>query len=142
MSYVVNVEVFLRRNNRWLLIERGAGESNAPGMLAGVGGQVDVTEPTADVLEETGRREVAEEIGVDLTGVPMRYVHSTFFVADDGLHVINVVFAAALPVDAHPVITDPAEVADILFLPAADLAGDPRCPQWLHDSIARAAAAL
>jgi 8-oxo-dGTP diphosphatase len=142
MSYVVNVEVFLRRNNRWLLIERAAGESNAAGLLAGVGGQVEVDAATPDVLEATGRREVGEEIGVDLTGVPLRYVHSAFFVADDGAAVINVVFAAAMPVEGKPVVADPAEVAEIMWLSVPEVVGDPRCPAWIQESIERAAVVL
>lgn len=69
-AFVVNVEVFLHRDDRWLLIERGAEESHAPGALGGVGGKVEP--PGADrpgVIEDTARREVLEEIGVDLDGV-------------------------------------------------------------------------
>ncbi|GIH60533.1 hypothetical protein [Microbispora siamensis] len=40
-AFVVNVEVFLERDGRWLLIRRGAKEAHAPGMLAGVGGKVE-----------------------------------------------------------------------------------------------------
>jgi hypothetical protein len=40
--FVVNVEVFLRRGDRCLLIRRGEGMSNAAGLLAGVGGKAEV----------------------------------------------------------------------------------------------------
>jgi 8-oxo-dGTP pyrophosphatase MutT (NUDIX family) len=97
-AYVVNVSVFLRRSGRWLLIRRGAGESPAPGQLGDVGGKVDsqaAAEP--DILESTARREVLEEVGLDLTGVPLRFAESALFTTDDGDPVVNVLFAADLP---------------------------------------------
>lgn len=94
-AFVVNVEVFLERDGRWLLIRRGRQEAHAPGTLAGVGGKVETEGAGLDVLEETARREVAEEIGVDLTAAPLSYVESGFFVTDDGDPVVNVVFRAA-----------------------------------------------
>jgi hypothetical protein len=54
--FVVNVEVFLRRGDRCLLIRRGEGMSNAAGMLAGVGGKAEVSEVNRDaILDETAR---------------------------------------------------------------------------------------
>ncbi|WP_433256725.1 hypothetical protein ACQPYK_18310 [Streptosporangium sp. CA-135522] len=52
-AFVVNVEVFLERDGRWLFIERGAHESQAPGALAGVGGKVE-GDPVINVVF-TGR---------------------------------------------------------------------------------------
>jgi len=67
--FVVNVEVYLRRGDRCLLIRRGEGMANAAGMLSGVGGKAEPSDHNRDdILEETARREVAEEVGVDLTG--------------------------------------------------------------------------
>ena len=59
---MVNVEVFLERDGRWLLIRRGEQEAHAPGVLSGVGGKVEADGIRAAVLEETARREVAEEV--------------------------------------------------------------------------------
>ena len=56
---------------------------------------------TNSVLHATGRREVAEEIGVDLTGIQLTYVESGSFVTDDGDPVVNVV----LPEHCRPVRT-------------------------------------
>src|SRR5690242_14587587 len=79
-AFVVNVSVLLRRHARWLLIERGAGEAHAAGRLSDVGGKVDAT--AADepgILESTARREVFEEVGLDLTGLPLRFAESALF---------------------------------------------------------------
>lgn len=139
-AFVVNVEVFLRRRERWLLIKRGDGEAHAPGVLAGVGGKVDAGAIGPEVLEETVRREVAEEIGVDLTGVELRYVSSGSFITDDGDPIINVVFSAPLPVDARPTAAAPDEVADIVWLTETEAAADPNCPPWTLGALRRAVA--
>ena len=138
-AFVVNVEVFLHRGERWLLIKRSEQEAHAAGLLGGVGGKVEADGAEVDVLEETGRREVLEEIGVDLTGVQLSYVESGSFVTDDGDPVVNVVFSGALPAGARPVVASPREVAEIVWLTVAEAAADPDCPRWTLRSLRRAA---
>jgi len=130
----------LHRDGRWLLIERGAQESHAPGVFAGVGGKVEPGNAGPDVLEQTARREVAEEIGVDLTGIGLRYVESALFVTDDGDQVINVVLSASMPADAHPVAVSPDEVAGFAWLTLPEVETNPSCPPWTVRSIRAAAA--
>lgn len=101
------------------------------------GGLIKRNEDVADCA----RREVAEEIGVDLTGVPLAYAASEFFVTDDGDPVINVVFAAPIPPDAQPVAASPAEVAGFVWLTLAEAEADPACPAYVLSSL-RAAAAV
>ncbi|MEU8380690.1 NUDIX domain-containing protein [Streptosporangium sp. NPDC048865] len=138
-AFVVNVEVFLERDGRWLLIRRGTQEAHAPGALAGVGGKVETDGAGADVLEETARREVAEEIGVDVTDVPLTYVGSGFFVTDDGDPVINVVFRGELPAHARPTAASAQEVAGLVWLTVAEAEADADCPPWVLHSLRRAA---
>jgi 8-oxo-dGTP diphosphatase len=113
-AYVVNVSVLLRRRGQWLLIRRGAGESHAPGRLCDIGGKVDShAAPGSGILESTARREVLEEVGLDITGVPLRFAESALFSTDDGDPVVNVLFAADLPDGPQPRIAAPAEVAEL-----------------------------
>lgn len=136
-KFVVNVEVFLRRDDRFLLIKRGAGMANAAGMLAGPGGKAEHDSVPVDVLEETGRREVLEEIGVDLTGTKLAYVESVLFVTDDGDPVINVVFCAEMPAGQQARIISPREVADVLWLTYDQLKDHPDCPPWTLQSLGK-----
>ncbi|GGS85871.1 hypothetical protein GCM10010156_50610 [Planobispora rosea] len=138
-AFVVNVEVFLERDGRWLLIERGEREEHAPGLLSGVGGKVEAPGAGTGVLEETARREVAEEIGVDLAGSGLTYVESSFFVTDDGDPVVNVVFRGPMPPGAQPVAASPEEVAGFVWLTVAEAEADPGCPPWILGSLRRAA---
>lgn len=140
--YAINVDVALHRDDQWLLIVRGAGEAHAAGQLSLVGGTFEVTEPGSDVLERTARREVAEEIGVDLTGVDLVYVESTFFTTDAGEPVLNTVFAAHLPGGADPVIAAPDEVAAVRWSTLSALEADGSCPTWTTQSLRRADVAL
>ena len=50
---------------------------------------------------------MAEEIGVDMTGVELAYMESGFFVTDDGDPVINVAFRGQMPAHAKPVAASP-----------------------------------
>lgn len=136
-AYVVNVEVFLHRDGRWLLIRRGA-EMHAPGTLAGPGGKVEVEGEVPGVLEETGRREVLEEVGVDLTGTSFSYVDSARFVTDDGDPVVNVILAAPLPAGAQPDAASPDEVAGVVWVTLDEALADPDCPPWTRRSLTRA----
>jgi len=142
-AYVVNVSVLLRRGGRWLLIRRGAGESHAPGRISDVGGKVDsraAAEP--DILESTARREVLEEVGLDLTGVPLRFAESALFTTDDGDPVVNVLFAADLPDGPQPRIAAPDEVAEFDWLTLGEVAARPDCPPWTLRMLRAAAAEL
>jgi 8-oxo-dGTP pyrophosphatase MutT (NUDIX family) len=142
VRYVVNVEVALRRDDSWLLIVRSPEVAHAAGLLSNVGGRLEAVEPSDGVLESTARREVAEEVGVDLTGVPLSYVDSTFFVADTGNPVLNVVFAADLPHDAEPVAAAPDEVAAVVWCTVAELESNPSCPPWTLMYLRRAVGVL
>ena len=133
MNYVVNVEAALVRDDRFLLIVRGANESHAPGMLALPGGKVEQVDAVVAVLEATLRRELREEVGVEIDDNPV-YVDSTAFVADDGQPVVNVVFLCRHRAgDARPVA--PEEVAQVVWMTAAEVLADPRTPPWLWRSV-------
>ncbi|MEV4110197.1 NUDIX domain-containing protein [Nonomuraea sp. NPDC049695] len=138
-AFVVNVEVFLERDGRWLLIRRGHQEAHAPGTLAGIGGKAEADGVESGILEQTARREVAEEVGVDLTGTDLTYVDSAFFVTDDGDPVINVVFRGELPPRARPVAAAPEEVAELVWLTLEEAEAHPDCPPWALRSLRRMA---
>jgi ADP-ribose pyrophosphatase YjhB (NUDIX family) len=133
MRYIVNVEAALVRDDRYLLIVRGANEAHAPGMLGLAGGKVEQEGADVAVLEATLRRELREEVGVEIQDEVV-YVDSTAFVADDGQPVINIVFLCRHRAgDARPVA--PEEVAQVVWMTAAEIFADPRTPPWLRRSV-------
>jgi len=80
-AYVVNVDAAVVRDGEYLVIERSAEEEHAAGTVAFPGGKVEQTEGF-DAIENTARREVREETGVEVGAV--EYVSSNAFVADEG----------------------------------------------------------
>lgn len=137
---IVNVEVYLNRGERWLLIQRGEDEAHAPGILSGPGGKVEAggPDPVVGILEQTAVREALEEVGIDLSGVALSYVESAYFSSDDGDPVINVVFAGTLPDAASPYAASADEVAGIRWMTADEAYADPKCPPWTRRALGRA----
>ncbi|HET9303117.1 MAG TPA: NUDIX domain-containing protein [Propionibacteriaceae bacterium] len=138
--YAVTVCVLIRRGNTWLLVLRAPGVAYAPNMIGMIGGHVDVTGPEAGVLEATARREVAEEVGLDLSQVPLTYLESEFFITSGGERQITVTFTAPAPPGDEAYVNAPAELAEVGWWTLDDLEADPRCPPWLPDLLRRAGA--
>jgi 8-oxo-dGTP diphosphatase len=137
--YAVTVCVLIHRGDSWLLVVRAPGVAYAPSMIGMIGGHVDLTRPLADVLEETARREVTEEVDLDLSQVPLRYLESEFFITDQGERQITVTFTAKAPPGATPYVNAPDELAEVGWWTLDDLEADVRCPSWLPALIRRAA---
>jgi 8-oxo-dGTP diphosphatase len=131
----------IQRGDTWLLIVRAPKVSYAPNMIGMIGGHVDLIRPLADVLEETARREVAEEVGVDLSEMSLRYLESEFFITDGGERQITVTFTTQAPPDIEPHVNAPDELVEVGWWTLDDLEADPRCPPWLPGLIRRAATA-
>ena len=137
--FAVTVCVLLRRDDRWLLSVRAAGVAYAPGSIGLIGGHVESSAPEPGVLESTARRELVEETGLDLAGVPLRYLESEYFVTPAGEPQITVTFVASAPDDATPYVNAPDELTEVGWWTAAEATGDPRCPPWLPGLLERAA---
>ena len=75
---IVNVEVAVVRNGRYLAVERGSGEAFGAGWLGFPGGKLEADAGMSDALECTARREVLEEVGLVIDG-PVAYVESHTF---------------------------------------------------------------
>lgn len=83
------------------------------GMISLIGGKVEQEGNTSDILEKTVRREVWEEVGVEL-GESLHYVHSTSFSADDGVPVIDIVFLCSYA-GGQPTAKSPDEVEEVFW---------------------------
>lgn len=140
-EFAVTVCVLVHRDGAWLLGVRAPGLAYAPGRLGLIGGHVEADAPAAGVLEATGRREVAEEVGLDLAGVPLRYLESEYFVTEAGERQVTVTFLAPAPPGQEP-RAEAVEVTEVGWYTADQAAADPRCPDWLPDLLRRADASL
>lgn len=61
--FIVNVEGAIYKNEKWLLIRRSTKEEYAGGLISLVGGKVEKEGITSNILEETLKREITEEVG-------------------------------------------------------------------------------
>jgi ADP-ribose pyrophosphatase YjhB (NUDIX family) len=89
--FVVNVEGAIEQGGRYLMIVRGADVSHAPGALSFPGGKVEPNDGPDEAFESTLRREIREEVGVEI-GDEVVYVDSRRFDTDDGRQALNVTF--------------------------------------------------
>lgn len=134
--FIVNVEGAIRKNDKWLIIERSKKEEHAGGLLSLVGGKVDIVGDASDILERTVKREILEEVGVNIKD-NFNYVHSTSFAIDAGENVVNIVFLCEYESgEAFP--KSPDEVEEVLWLTTEEILCHPKSPIYLKDSIKRA----
>ena len=137
--YIVNVEGVVVRDGRYLLTVRGEREAHAPGTLSAPGGKVEGVVTATNVLEQTVRREVLEETGVEI-GDEITYLGSSAFITDYGGAVVNIVFLCHYR--SGTATPDADEIASVTWLTAADVSVHPLAPPWTRDSIALAEAHL
>ncbi|HWV34671.1 MAG TPA: NUDIX hydrolase [Thermomicrobiales bacterium] len=136
--FFVNVEVAIVRDGRYLMIVRGEEEEFGAGWLCMAGGTVEWQGPETvdDVLETTARREVMEEIGLDLAE-SIIYVESHTFVAG-GPALDVVMLAQPASGEATPYIASPGEVASLQWMTVDDACADERAQPWTRESLRRA----
>jgi 8-oxo-dGTP diphosphatase len=133
-GYVVNVDAAVVRDGEYLLVERGADESHASGVLAFPGGKVGSAPGSDDPIEATAAREVREEVGVEVRDVT--YVCSRAFESDTGTPCLNVVTRCAYAGGtAHRAA--PAEVAAVEWRSPAEIRADPVVPGYLAEYLER-----
>ncbi len=132
--YIVNVEGVVVRSTdgRYLMITRGAGESYLPGVLTLPGGKVEDAGSADAILEETLRREIREEVSVEVCD-EMVYVESKSFVAE-GDPVVDVVFLCRYH-SGEAGVGDPDEVAAVHWMTADEIIQHPKTPLWTRQSI-------
>ena len=135
--FLVNVEGVIVRGARYLMTVRGDGESHAAGTLSVPGGKVELDEIGDDVLERALRREIREEVGLEVSAVT--YLESKSFVADDGEPVVDIVFLCGYK-EGEPAITQPDEVAEFRWMSAREVYRHPKAPPWTRRSIEKAEA--
>jgi len=132
--HLVIVQILVVQDKHYLLIRRSAEEDYAPNTLGLPGGKVDRAVHLDHVLEETARRELYEEIGIEaqeLEYLASKAVHVR------GIAVVEVFFRSRLWLGT-PRIADPREVGAIQWMTAEEIRSDPQVPPWIQEIVARA----
>ena len=135
-DFIVNVEAAIYKDDKWLIIRRSKKEENAPGKLSLVGGKVEDTACCNNLLEENLRREIMEEVGIDVDS-SMEYIESTSFITNKGKRVINIVFLCRY-IKGEPRCASKYEVDEVYWMTRRDINNDNNAPIYLKNSIERA----
>jgi 8-oxo-dGTP diphosphatase len=130
-TYIVNVEGAIVKDGQYLMVVRGE-EEYAPGGLNFPGGKVEGANDADDVLEETLRREIAEEVALQVHD-EMVYLRSSAFVAA-GYPVVDVVFLCRWK-SGQAFAADPGEVAAVRWMTADEAIAHPETPPWTRWSL-------
>ena len=132
--YIVNVEgiVYRTEDSRYLMMVRGKGEEVLPGVLSFLGGKVEGAEFVQDVLESTVRREIMEEVCVEVYD-DVTYVESHSFVWE-GEPVVDVVFLCRYK-EGQACPGDPLEVESVVWMRYEDVLDHEKAPSWTKESL-------
>ena len=134
--YIVNVEAAIYKDDKWLIIKRSEKEEHGPGLMSLVGGKVETNMAQDGILEETLRREIMEEVGIEVSDT-MHYLESKSFLLADGQVVVDVVFVCKYKSgEAKPVDTD--EVGEIYWMTCEEILENEKALIWLKESIEKA----
>ncbi|MFB1099660.1 NUDIX hydrolase [Terribacillus sp. JSM ZJ617] len=134
--FVVNVEGAIYRNGKWLIITRSEKEEHAAGCLSMVGGKCDLEGVSSDILERTLKREIFEEVGIEVED--LTYVNSSSFVTDKGTHVIDIVFLCQ-DIAGEPYAKSAEEVGKLMWMTTEEILIHKNAPSYLKENITLAA---
>lgn len=123
-QFIVNVQVAVVRNGKYLFIIRGDEEEYLPGVKALPGGKAEAGDIENLALESVGRREVAEETGMIL-GSSLHYVRSNVFNGS----VMNVLLLGSWE-SGEPYARSKYEVEECMWLTAEEIAVDSLISDW------------
>ncbi|EST10437.1 NUDIX domain-containing protein [Sporolactobacillus laevolacticus] len=137
--FLVIVEAAIYQDGRWLIIKRSEKEKHAAGLLALVGGKVDLEDHPNDILEHAMRREIKEEIAIEVND--LRYVKSASFLLPDGRCALETIFFCR-PKSGIPHAVSADEVAELYWMTTDDVLNHPSAPDYLKDQISQAAKVL
>ncbi|MCZ8542456.1 NUDIX hydrolase [Psychrobacillus psychrodurans] len=130
--FIVNVEGAIYKSEKWLLIRRSEKEEHAGGLLSLVGGKVEKEGTSSDILEKTLKREITEEVGIEVSN--LRYVNSSSFVTDSGINVVDIVFLCDHEL-GEAFAKSPDEVDEVIWMTTQQILNNSDLPIYLKENI-------
>lgn len=130
---IVNVEAAIYKGDKWLVIKRSEMEEHAPGSISLVGGKVELGEASLDILEKTLKREIMEEVGIEVYD-DLQYVESKSFFTEKGEPVVDIVFLCRHK-SGEPHCASEDEVTGVFWLTAQEILEDVNTPIWVKQSL-------
>ncbi|MBK1811959.1 NUDIX domain-containing protein [Clostridium sp. YIM B02505] len=134
--YVINVEAAIYREDKYLIIKRSEKEEHALGVLSLVGGKVDGRTSENNVLENSVKREILEEVGVEVSN-SLHYIESNSFISDKGYIVVNIGFLCKYESGEARCVSED-EVSEVHWMGYDEILSNPKAPSWLKSSLKKA----
>ncbi|RKD30011.1 NUDIX hydrolase [Thermohalobacter berrensis] len=135
-KFIVNVEAAIYHKDKWLIIKRSELEEHAPGTYSLIGGKVEVIDKYENILEENLKREILEEVGIEVYN-DIKYVQSRYFKIKDGTQVIDVIFLCKYK-KGEPQPIDKGEVSSVHWMKLCDILENNKSPFYLKESLIEA----
>lgn len=147
-TFLVIVECAIQHNDKFLIIRRPEGV-HAGGLLAFPGGKVDYQDGLSqntedhsdnneeqvaqDILLKAAKREVKEEVGLDLID-PLSFVRSTYFIDKNGQNVLGALYHCNIQRTPLTLNVSLREVPEHFWMSCAEINAHDKTPVWLrHD---------
>lgn len=133
--YLKVVECAIEHDDKFLIIKRPEGK-HAGGLLSFPGGKVEEgdEQDESDILRSAARREILEEVGLDLKD-DLTYITSHYFVGSNGAHVIDTLFHCQIKKTDLNISASHREVADYYWLTENEIIQAKNAPQWLKSQV-------
>lgn len=119
--HVIFVEAWIQRGDKLLLSKRASDDEQSSGLWALPGGKVELGLGEG-VIEEALRRDVREEVGLEIDDI--RFFASRSFVRVSGHHVVALSFIVSSPAGEALALEDQDEVRWVTRAEAGQLLGE------------------
>lgn len=130
--HIVLVKGWIEKDGKFLLARRSDKELHKPGAWSLPGGKIDSDKNETDILQKTLKREIMEEIGIEVSD-DIELVYDNSFVRVDGAHVVSMTFLChLLSGEARPL----EETAEVAWLSLDELKKF-KAEEWLRTEIER-----
>jgi 8-oxo-dGTP diphosphatase len=137
LKYIVIAECALELDGRFLIIKRPQNKEGG-GLLAFPGGKVETEDQKSiqfhDVLLHTVKREVFEEVGINLLD-PIQYISSNHFTSINGSECLILIFHSVLSKTTAIVNPSEREVPEYYWMTPDEINQAPNAPIWLKKYI-------
>lgn len=129
--FLVVVECAIEHNGKFLLIKRPSGV-HAGGLLAFPGGKVEYKDGSEhlDILKHAAKREVLEEVGLNLID-PIHFVLSSYFRDSHEEHVLDTIFHCKIEKSIIEIKHSIREVQEYFWLSPDEIFRHKNSPVWL-----------
>ena len=133
-KFLVVVECAIECEGKLLIIERPPGV-HAANLLAFPGGKVEYVDGQSnEILTQAIKREIYEELGIQLEG-PFRFITTSYFRNSDNVHVLDLLFHTQLDEIPLEVFPSSREIYDYSWMTAKEVVEQPNCPEWMQRQV-------